>query len=135
VSGATEPQGFFKFKIIGCTPGFTARVSITWPNSLTGTYSKYGKATAGAVSNSFYTPQSLSISGNTASFNITDGQQGDDDWSVNGEITDPSGPIAIAAPADALPVPTVNHLILIMALIALVLVLVRMNRKSLYRQY
>ena len=45
------------------------------------------------------------MSGSTSSFTVTDGQKGDDDWTVNGTIIDPVGPTQDAAVA---PVPTLG---------------------------
>jgi hypothetical protein len=38
------------------------------------------------------------VAGNQITFTLTDGQQGDDDWSVNGVLADPGGPGTSAAP-------------------------------------
>ena len=106
-AGSSQPHGMFKVKLIGCTPGFTARLSVTWP-SLGAVYTKYGRTPASAV-NSFYAPSNLTISGNTASFDVTDGGLGDDDQTVNSEIIDPSGPVVLAAvQAQVVPVPTLD---------------------------
>ena len=94
------PQGMFQFKLIGCdaTP---VSMNITWPQAVSG-YTKYGKASAGAV-DSYFAPDNLSVSGNTVSFTVQDGQKGDDDWTVNGEIVDPSGPMAAVGAVTAVP--------------------------------
>ncbi len=55
-------------------------------------------------------------------FTLTDGQQGDDDWTPNGTIADPSGPTApAAAPGGAQAIPTLSEggLLLLTALLAL----------------
>ena len=105
--------------MIGCTPGFTARLSVTWP-SLGSVYAKYGRA-PGSTANGFYAPSNLTLSGNTASFDVTDGGLGDDDQTVNSEITDPSGPVVVAAAVEAqvVPVPTLDG----QALLALILLM------------
>lgn len=89
-AGQTLPQGMFKFKLVNCdnTP---VSMNVTWPKPVTG-YTKYGKASAGATQSSYFAPTALAISGNTATFTVQDGQQGDDDWVVNGSIVDPNGP-------------------------------------------
>lgn len=105
-AGQTLPQGMFQFKLIGCdaTP---VSMNITWPQAVSG-YTKYGKVSAGAA-DSYFAPDNLSVSGNTVSFTVQDGQKGDDDWSVNGEIVDPSGPMAAAAVGAVTAVPTLGE--------------------------
>ncbi len=107
-AGKVLPQGMFKFKLVGCdeTP---VTMSVTWPEPVTG-YTKYGKATANAES-SYFAPTGLAIDGNTVSFTVQDGQFGDDDWTVNGDIVDPSGPLADVPVSVAVvtPVPTLGE--------------------------
>ncbi len=107
---STQPQGMFRFRMANCTAGFTARVTVTWPASLAATnYVKYGRAAQTPLAaDGVYVPQNLVISGNSASFDVTDGGWGDNDLVQNGEIVDPSGPIRAAAEAVATPVPTLN---------------------------
>jgi hypothetical protein len=106
---STQPHGFFRLRLQGCTPGFTARVTVNWPASLAGmTYTKYGKTAASGGNNNFYTPSNLVISGNTASFDVTDGGLGDDDLTANGTIIDPTGPVLLDN-SPPLQVPTVNQ--------------------------
>ena len=101
-AGQLLPQGLFQFKLIGCdaTP---VRMSITWPQPV-GALAKWGPASAGAQP-SWFAPDGLNVSGSTSSFTVTDGQKGDDDWTVNGTIIDPVGPTQDAAVA---PVPTLG---------------------------
>ncbi|MEZ5631316.1 MAG: InlB B-repeat-containing protein [Burkholderiaceae bacterium] len=112
--GQNMPQGMFKFRLTGCTPGFTARVTVTWPQPIAGRYVKWGKASAGATQSSAFAPANLSVSGRSASFDVTDGAQGDDDWTSDGTLTDPSGTLA----EELQGVPTLGELAL--ALLALV---------------
>ncbi|HPK32989.1 MAG TPA: IPTL-CTERM sorting domain-containing protein, partial [Ottowia sp.] len=58
-------------------------------------------------------PANLSVSGRSASFDVTDGTQGDDDWTSDGTLTDPSGALA----EELQGVPTLGELAL--ALLAL----------------
>ncbi len=117
---ASAPHGYFKFKLVNCTQGFTARISITWP-SLTGSlYTKYGKTAASNGASVFFTPSNLTILSNMASFDVTDGGLGDDDLLSNGEIVDPSGPILLAAPEPVAAIPAANEIALV-ALLALLL--------------
>ena len=102
-NGAKLPHGMLKFKLIGCAPGFTARVTVTLPTLAGLTFQKYGRTSASS-SASFFAPGGLSLTANSASFNVTDGQVGDDDFAVNGEIVDPVA--AVAFPD--VPVPTLD---------------------------
>jgi hypothetical protein len=124
VPGTTAPHGFFKFKLVGCQVGSTVRMSVTWPSLVNMTYRKYGKAAQIATAvDAYYLPKNLSISGNTASFDVIDGGWGDNDLLSNGEIIDPNGPLA----EPAVPVPSLNHAALL-ALLLLMLGLVMQQR-------
>ena len=110
----TYPHGWLRAKLIGCTPGATVRMSVVWP-SLTGTYSKYGKMPSSSGASVFYQPANLTTTGNTASFDITDGGLGDDDLLADGILNDPSGPLAIALVATpSVPVPTLSELAMVL---------------------
>ena len=124
-AGQALPQGMFRFKLVGCTPGAQVRMQVTWPQPVTA-YLKYGKAspTAQASYYSLTAAHQLFLSGNTASFTVQDGALGDDDWTQNGEIMDPTGPLqASAQPGDGTshPIPTLGDwgLLLLSALVAL----------------
>ena len=115
-AGQTLPQGMFRFKLVGCERGSEVRMRVTWPGAVAG-YLKHGKASNGATQDSYYplvAEHDLDISGNTVSFTLKDGALGDDDWAENGEIADPSGPVAAApdngggSTRSAHPVPTLG---------------------------
>ena len=90
--GKVLSQGVFEFKLIDCdTSAEPVTMTTTWPQPVKG-YAKYGKATPDASASSYFEPTDLSIRGNTVTFTVRDGQKGDDDWTVNGDIVDPSGP-------------------------------------------
>ena len=61
----------------------------------------------------------LQISGSTVTFTVQDGALGDDDWAVNREIADPTGPTAAAAAPAAIPALGTWSLALLSALAAL----------------
>ena len=84
-----------------CTPGATVRVTTTWPQPV----ADFTKHSQGA----FLPVSHFAISGNTVSFDVTDGGLGDDDGVQNGEITDPAMPLAAVAPAGAQPIPTLSE--------------------------
>lgn len=108
--GQTMPHGMLDFKLIGCdtTP---VTVTITWPDQVQG-LTKWGKASADATSSSHFQPSNLLVNGRTTTFTVQDGQLGDDDWTINGEIVDPVGATVQAALPQAVPVPTMGHLTL-----------------------
>ncbi|BEP93937.1 hypothetical protein GmRootA79_23210 [Acidovorax sp. A79] len=89
--GHTAPQGAFRFKLVGCTPGATVRVTTIWPQAV----DDFIKHSHG----NFITPGNLLINGNTVGFDVTDGGVGDDDGLQNGEILDPAMPLAAAPPS------------------------------------
>ena len=107
--GQTMPHGMLQFKLVGCdaTP---VRMAITWPGAVQGV-SKWGRASAGAA-RSHFEPTGASASGSTTQFTVQDGQQGDDDWTENGEIVDLVGATVPSAtppaPASVMPVPTLS---------------------------
>ena len=107
-TGQVLPQGMFRFKLIGCDTGVApVTMRVTWPQAISG-YTKHGKAASNAPDASYFAPPGLTLDpdGHTASFTLTDGQLGDDDWQQNGEITDPAGPVALAgAPLPPPPLP------------------------------
>ena len=107
-TGKTLPQGMFQFKLVGCDETPVA-MNVTWPEPVTG-YIKYGKETKEATASTYFAPNDLNISDKTVSFTVVDGQKGDDDWTLNGDIVDPNGPMAdAAAPAQVTAVPTLGE--------------------------
>ncbi|WP_187265624.1 beta strand repeat-containing protein [Ottowia flava] len=94
--GKVLPQGMFRFRLTGCDTGSTVTMTVTWPQAV-GEYGKYGRETVGAAGSTWFTPPGLAISGNSASFTITDGGVGDGDG-ADGVIADPTGPLAAAPP-------------------------------------
>jgi len=105
--GRTLPQGVLRVKLVGCTAAVA--MEVTWPEPVAG-YTKHGLAASGDTQPSYFAPAGLTISGRTVRFTLTDGQQGDDDWTPNGEIADPSGPTALAGgPGGAQPIPTLGE--------------------------
>ena len=103
-AGQALPQGMFQFKLVGCDASLVT-VSIDWPEPVQGIV-KHGYAAKGDTQRSFFSPNGASVTGNTTVFTVVDGQLGDDDWTVNGEIIDPVAPsqhmATVPAPA---PVP------------------------------
>lgn len=106
--GQSLPQGMFRFRLTACDPGSTVTMTVTWPQAMSD-YGKYGPATVGATSDSWFTPPGLDVTGNTATFTITDGGVGDSDAAA-GVIADPTGPLA----ASAAPVPALGEWAMLM---------------------
>lgn len=128
------PQGVLSFKLVHCEPGSKVRMSVTWPKPVIG-YGKYGKATSTDTENSHYslTEQhdlAITSDGLTVSYTLTDGALGDDDWSTNGEIVDPAGPVLVL---ETQPVPTLGvwSLMLLSALATLLLLIPQGNKQRL----
>ena len=94
--GKVLPQGMFRFRLTGCDTGSTVTMTVTWPQAV-GDYGKYGLETVGAATSTWFAPPGLAVSGNSASFTITDGGVGDGD-AADGVIVDPTGPLAAAPP-------------------------------------
>ncbi|MDQ1313994.1 MAG: sorting protein [Pseudomonadota bacterium] len=105
-AGFLFPHGLFDFTLRGCTPGSTITLTITYPQTLpAGTvYWKYGPTPTDGSYHWYQLP--ATISGNTATFSITDGGLGDDDLTANGTIVDQGGP---GVPAEAAAIPTLSE--------------------------
>ena len=101
---AAMPHGAFRMRLVGCQPGETARVAVTFPD-LTGlTVKKYGPTPGSPLTSSYYDPVNLQINGNTVSYDVTDGGWGDDSFGVlDGIINDPVVPVLLAAAPAAIP--------------------------------
>ena len=99
------PYGLVAFTI-NCA---TADVTITFPGDVSGmTYRKYGPTTPGDTSTTqWYTFTNVTISGNTVTLHLQDGQLGDD-TAVDGVIVDAGGP-AQPAPAQNVSIPTMTE--------------------------
>ena len=120
------PHGLFEFVTTSCTPGATLNFTLSFyqpsfrcpigaicpavvapempvnipTNSV---YWKYGPTPNNPVPHWYVLPATMS--GNTISFNITDGGLGDDDLTVNGVIVDQGGP---GVPITATPIPSTS---------------------------
>lgn len=112
----SAPLGAFTFQASGC-PGATLAISLTYPpGRLAGlTFRKYGPYTeGGATRTGWFPPPHLSVQGDTVTYTVTDGGDGDSNASA-GVIDDPIAGFPIAA------VPTLpgGGLLLLSALAAL----------------
>jgi hypothetical protein len=105
-AATTFPHGLFDFTASACTPGSTITMTVTYPQPLlTGTqYWKYGPTPSNPAPHWYVLP--ATITGNSVTFTITDGQLGDDDLAANGTIVDQGGP---GVPGSAIAVPTLSE--------------------------
>jgi hypothetical protein len=108
--GADFRHGLFTFSTQGCTVGGELTITITYPEALPAdaVLLKYGRTSANPVPHWYAHP--ATIAGNTVTYRVTDGEQGDEDLAQDGNITDPAG-VAVFAPsaAGAQPVPTLDR--------------------------
>jgi hypothetical protein len=89
---ATFPFGLLDFVLLACNTGSTVTLSIQFPGPIPAgsVYWKYGPTAAQPAPHWYVLP--ATISGNTVTFNITDGGLGDDDLTANGTVVDQGGP-------------------------------------------
>jgi len=90
--GVAFPYGLFDFSLVGCAPGGSVTLTITYPQAVPpgAQYWKYGPTSANPSPHWYVIP--ASFSGSTASFTIVDGGLGDDDLTANGTLVDQGGP-------------------------------------------
>ncbi|MCB1771145.1 MAG: Ig-like domain repeat protein [Candidatus Competibacteraceae bacterium] len=120
-SGYIFPHGLFSFTVTGCSSG-ALTLQITYPQTLAADaqYWKYGKTPDNHTRHWYELP--ATISGNQATFTLTDGGLGDDDLTANGAIVDDGGP-SVLATAVGTPIPTLSEwalLLLGLSLMAMV---------------
>jgi len=85
--GVDYPHGAVRFRIIGCEPGTTVEVTLSWPDAITDAEGWKLDATA----DPFPIPDAM-VEGNTYRYSITDGGALDGDGLVDGNMDDPSAP-------------------------------------------
>ncbi|HXZ49785.1 MAG TPA: IPTL-CTERM sorting domain-containing protein [Usitatibacter sp.] len=97
------PFGLLDFVLLGCDPGSTVAFSIAYPRAIPSgdAYWKYGATPAQPAPHWYVLP--ATISGNIATFTITDGGLGDDDLAANGVVVDQGGPGGGAVTLDPVP--------------------------------
>ncbi|MFT3812838.1 MAG: IPTL-CTERM sorting domain-containing protein [Acidovorax sp.] len=98
------PLGAFTFQASGC-PGATLAISLTYPpGRLAGlTFRKYGPHTVGGVTRTgWFPPPHLSVHGDTMTYTVTDGGDGDSNASA-GVIDDPIAGFAMGTAVPTLP--------------------------------
>jgi hypothetical protein len=105
--GVTFPYGLVDFELALGQAGSAATVVLSYPNPLPpGTvYWKFGRTTDNPTPH-WYIYSNATISGNTVTLYLTDGQNGDNDLSVNSIISDHSG--AGYGGLDETAIPTLN---------------------------
>lgn len=114
------PHGIFDFELIGCDQGSTVQVVTEWPSLINVTgYLKYGKTLGIRTREHWYVPDDMVISGNSITYSITDGGNGDDDLERNGIIRDPGGPVIQTGPIPS-PIPVGSGLGILVVLLLIV---------------
>ena len=106
--GAQLAGDLFDFVLDGCTPGETATLRITYPSlPASAQYWKHGPTPATPTAHWYRHP--ATVSGNTITFSITNGGDGDDDLNgANSQIVDAGGPVLMAGPAGTTSIPTLS---------------------------
>ena len=100
----TLPHGAFRLRLVNCQPGETVRVAVTFPDLSGLTIKKHGPTPDNPAASRYYDPANLQISGNTATYDVTDGGWGDDHFgTLDGTINDPVVPVPLALDANAIP--------------------------------
>ena len=125
-TGTIFPEGLFDFALVGCTPGSSVTLTLTYPELIRtpATYWKYGPTSADPAPHWYVIP--ATIAGNVVTFSITDGGLGDDDLAANGTIVDQGG---VGVSAGLAEVPTLSTWALIMLAALLALVTLPMRRR------
>ncbi len=108
-TGYAFPYGLLRFTLGGMCSNSPVTIQITYPTTLpTGTkYWKYGKTSDNATAHWYALPATLT--GNTATFTLTDGGLGDDDLTVNGSIIDDGGVGVPATDISTTDIPTLSE--------------------------
>lgn len=104
--GKRLPYGQFAFQAVGCNPGSSVTLTLTYPQPLAAdvTFLKFGPPTAGAASTWFqWTGATLSSDRRSVSYVLTDNGPGDSDPAA-GRFSDPFAPAVAAVNPAAAPV-------------------------------
>lgn len=105
--GYQFPNGLIDLELTGGAGPVTVTLTYSNPLPANSVYWKYGPEPApGNTAPHWYIYPNAVISGNTVTLTLRDGQQGDDDLTVNGVIRDPGGP---GAPIVATEIPTLSE--------------------------
>jgi hypothetical protein len=117
--GAALAGALFDFTLDGCAPGETATLRITYPHLPAGAqYWKHGPTQANTTAHWYRHP--ATVSGNTITFSITNGGDGDDDLDANNsQIVDAGGPVVLGGGTAGIPTLSQWGVLLLSALSAL----------------
>jgi len=104
MQGYSLPYGVLEFTVTSVDLGGSIEVTLSFPDTLpVGTsYWKFGPTHEDATDHWYSVP--ATIEGNTITYMLIDGENGDDDLQVNGTIVDPGAPAVYNPP----PVPTTS---------------------------
>ena len=127
----TFPQGLASFTLTSGALGSDATVTIHYTEAIPAgaVYMKYGRTQSSPNTDVWY-----QLSANRVSFSndrksvtltLTDGGEGDHDWTANSTIVDPGGPAMVASTAEAIPTLSEWAMILLAAVMAILGVLRR----------
>ncbi|GAB4088444.1 hypothetical protein GCM10028785_11130 [Hydrogenophaga soli] len=107
-AGVTFSGGATKVVLTGGTLGSQATVVLRFSSIPAGArLYKYGKQAATDTSSQWFVfPATIDRNAGTVTYVLTDGQKGDNDWTLNGTIDDPVG---LGAGADVSGVPTLSE--------------------------
>ena len=99
-AGVTFPDGATKVVLITGAAGTSSTVTLRFSSIPAGAQLyKYGKENGIGDTNKWFAyPATIDVAVGTVTYTLTDGQKGDNDWTVNSVIDDP---VALAAPAVA----------------------------------
>ena len=101
-SNMSFPHGGYKWRLVGCSPGETVRVSLTFPSLAGMTLMKYGPYPTPTSPSRWYAPNNLVINGNNATFDVVDNGVGDSD-NASGVILDPAFPVPDTSGSTGIP--------------------------------
>jgi len=127
--GVSLAGDLFDFVLDGCAAGATATIGITYPQLPAGAqYWKHGPRD-GQPTGWYRHP--ATVSGNTVTFSITNGGDGDDDLDANnGQIVDAGGPALLAA-GGAAGIPTLSQWgVLLLSALSALLGLAALRRRN-----
>ena len=107
--GYRLPYGAFQFTTNAQCGGGPVSFTLSYPDAVPANaqYHKFGP-TPTNESPAWYAMPGISISGNSLTFQITDGQLGDDDLTANGIIVDGGG-LTVPLPVDVNAIPTLGE--------------------------
>ncbi|WP_346288043.1 IPTL-CTERM sorting domain-containing protein [Zoogloea sp.] len=122
-NGTVPPLGGLKVKVIGCPAGEAVTLAVTFSNLNGVGAMKYGKTPTSNGASVWYTPDGMSIQGNTITYSVTDNGLGDDTFTgPDGVINDPIVPVAAPTKVAGIPALSGWGLVILSALLGLMFI-------------